>query len=176
MPSTHNWQRTFEIWKNIFYFTMVFSQFVYKMYKFSLTKKKTKTKKIFYALHFKCSYLYTKHTKKKYIKLKMNSCLNGESSESLRREESRSPLALPELRLYLTLLLPACHAQWSDSPHTDTVSPVLYLRKHTQTKQKVINFMSYKYNLGYLSVIRAYSLFSYDVFLYWTLRDFRPSE
>lgn len=35
-------------------------------------------------------------------KLKMNSCLNGESSENLRREESRSPLALPELRLYLT--------------------------------------------------------------------------
>lgn len=81
---------------------MASSQFVYKMYKFSLTKKENEKEKIFYALHFKCSYLYTKHTKKKYKNPKMNSCLNGESSENLRREESRSPLALPELWLYLT--------------------------------------------------------------------------
>lgn len=80
---------------------MVFSQFVYKMYQFSLTKKKKKKKKK-YALHLKCSYLYTNHTRKRYRKLKINSCLNGESPDNLRREESRSPLALPELRLYLT--------------------------------------------------------------------------
>ncbi len=60
---------------------MVFSQFVYKMYNFSLTKKKTKTKK--YCMHciLNVHISIQKHTKKKYKKLQMNSCLNGESSE-----------------------------------------------------------------------------------------------
>lgn len=68
----------------------------------SLFKKENeKEKKIFYALHFKCSCLYTKHTQKS-TKFKINACLNGESSENLRREESRSPLALPEWRFHFT--------------------------------------------------------------------------
>lgn len=119
--------------------------------------------------------LYKTHKEKVH---KTQNELNGESSESLRREESRSPLALPELRLYLTRCC-RCYRRVTRSeviPRIRTQSVPSFICGNTQTKQKVINFMSYKYNLVYLSVIRAYSLFSYDVFLYWTLRDFRPSE
>lgn len=64
---THNWQRTFEIWKNIFYFTMVFSQFVYKMNQFSLTKTKTKKKKNkSYALHLNVHISIQSTQRKKY--------------------------------------------------------------------------------------------------------------
>ncbi len=86
----------------MFYLTMVFSQFVYKMYNFSLTKKENENEKILYALHFKCSYLYTKTHKEKVQKTPNELLFEWRVFRKIRREESRSPLALPELRLYLT--------------------------------------------------------------------------
>lgn len=47
-------------------------------------------------------------------------------------EETRSPLALPELRLFLILLLlPARDAERSDAPDPDTVHPILHLPDNT---------------------------------------------
>lgn len=82
--------------------------------------------------------LYKTHTQKS-TKLKINACLNGESSENLRREESRSPLALPEWRFHLTRCCCCCYRRVTRNeaiPRIRTQSFPSFICKSTHRQNK----------------------------------------